>query len=172
MFRTFSKQVRKKAGELTFLITLTVPGLNFVLLAWTWGEGQAKIHTMMKSTKVQLKCKPSAHCTCWLIDGLSYEYALLVVPTLIVARECLTRASSTSRCRSRNTPFVLPSFASKVDRVSESRLQESPVRSCILAFYSISLTQLFQENHCSFLARVVLKLLVLITGCLQYQNKR
>ena len=52
MFRTFSKQVRKKAGELTFLITLTVPGEcsekrwpYFVILAWTWGEGQAKLHT-------------------------------------------------------------------------------------------------------------------------------
>ena len=34
----------------------------------------------MKSSKVQLKCKPSVHCAgaVLLIDGLSYEYALLL----------------------------------------------------------------------------------------------
>jgi hypothetical protein len=44
MFRTFSKQVRKKAGELTFLITLTVTGecseksgLNFVFFSMDVG---------------------------------------------------------------------------------------------------------------------------------------
>ena len=45
MFRTFSKQIRKKAGELTFLITLTVTGecsekvsLTLLFLAWMWGK--------------------------------------------------------------------------------------------------------------------------------------